>query len=108
VNPRYVLRPKADHDLLQQANYLATAANLETGHRFLVAAHATFGLLSTQPEMGWRVRVRHPRLRALGVFRISGFEKMLVLYVPGISGIEIIRVVHGSRDLVAFLLREFL
>jgi hypothetical protein len=35
-----------------------------------------------------------------------GFEKMLVLYLPVSSGVEIVRVIHGSRDLVAFLRRE--
>jgi toxin ParE1/3/4 len=106
VNAGYVLRPKADQDLRRQAYYLATEASPETGHRFLVAAHETFALLSTQPQMGWRVRVRHPRLASLRLFRISGFEKMLVLYLPLSSGVEIVRIVHGSRDLVAFLRRE--
>lgn len=106
MNAGYVLRPKADQDLRRQAYYLATEASPETGHRFLVAAHETFALLSTQPQMGWRVRVRHPRLASLRLFRISGFEKMLVLYLPLSSGVEIVRIVHGSRDLVAFLRRE--
>ena len=52
MSARYVLRPKADQDLRQQAYYLATEAGVETGHRFLVAAHETFALLSTQPQMG--------------------------------------------------------
>lgn len=102
----YVLRPKADEDLDQQAYYVATEASTEAGHRFLVAAHETFALLSTQPQMGWHVRVRHPRLASLRVFRIYGFEQMLVLYQPLRSGVEIVRVVHGSRDLAAFLRRE--
>jgi len=106
VNAGYVLRPKADQDLRRQAYYLATEASPETGHRFLVAAHETFALLSTQPQMGWLLRLRHARFASLRVFRISGFEKMLVLYLPLSSGVEILRVVHGSRDLVAFLRRE--
>ena len=106
MSARYVLRPKADQDLRQQAYYLATEAGVETGHRFLVAAHETFALLSTQPQMGWPLRLRNPRLASLRVFRISGFEKMLVLYRPMSSGVEIVRVLHGSRDLIAFLRRE--
>ena len=106
MSARYVLRPKADQDLSQQAYYLAAEAGPETGHRFLVAAHETFALLSTQPQMGWPLRLRNPRLASLRVFRISGFEKMLVLYRPMSSGVEIVRVLHGSRDLIAFLRRE--
>jgi toxin ParE1/3/4 len=106
VNARYVLRPKADQDLDQQAYYLAMQASQETARRFLVAAHETFALLSTQPQMGRLLRLRHPRLASLRVFRISGFEKMLVLCIPLPSRIDIVRVVHGSRDLVAFLRRE--
>ncbi len=38
---RYVVRPRADQDLDDQAYYYATVANAELGHRFLVAAHST-------------------------------------------------------------------
>jgi toxin ParE1/3/4 len=111
VSTRYVLRPTADQDLDQEAYYLATEAGTETGHRFLVAARETFALLSTQPQTGWPLRLRNPRLASVRVFRISGFEKVLVLYLPVSSypvssGVELVRVIHGSRDLVAFLRRE--
>ena len=53
MSARYVVRPKADQDLDDQAYYLATQADPEVGHRFLLAAHETFSLLATQPEMGW-------------------------------------------------------
>jgi plasmid stabilization system protein ParE len=48
----YVVRPKADQDLEDQAFYFAIKANPELGHRFLLAAHETFSLLATQPHMG--------------------------------------------------------
>ena len=66
---RYVVRPKAELDLDDRAYYYATEANPERGHRFLVAAHDTFALLATQPEMGWHFRIRYPGLEALRVFR---------------------------------------
>src|ERR1700719_2188022 len=101
---RFVLRPKADQDLDQQAYYLATEAGPETGHRFLVAARETFALLSTQPQTGLASSSTEPE--GGGSVGVSGFEKMLVLYSPVSSGIEIVRVIHGSRHLVAFLRRE--
>jgi toxin ParE1/3/4 len=101
-----VIRPKADQDLDDQAYYLATQANPEVGHRFLLAAHETFSLLATQPQMGWHCRLSHPRVASLRVFRVAGFESMLVLYLPRPEGVEILRVVHGSRNLQAFLRRE--
>lgn len=106
MNPRYVIRPKADADLDHQALYLAEEANAELGHRFLVAAHETFTLLASHPEMGWHPRLKHPDLVSLRTFRISGFERMVVLYRTLSDGVEILRVIHGSRDIAALLRRE--
>jgi toxin ParE1/3/4 len=103
---RYVVRPKADQDLDEQAYYYGTEASPEVGHRFLIAAHDTFTLLATQPEMGWRSRVKHPGLEELRVFRVNGFERILILYRPHPEGVDILRVVHGSRNLQAFFRRE--
>jgi toxin ParE1/3/4 len=106
VTARYVIRPKADQDLTDQAYYLATQANPRVGHNFLLAAHETFSLLATQPNMGWHSRLKNPVLASLRVFRVSGFERLLVLYRPRLDGVEIVRVVHASRDLEAFLHRD--
>jgi toxin ParE1/3/4 len=103
---RYVVRPKADQDLENQAYYYATIVNPDVGHRFFVAAHGTFSLLATQPNMGWHARLRHADLKDLRVFRVKGFERILVLYLPLPGGVEILRVVHGSRNLQALLRHE--
>lgn len=102
----YFIRPKADRDLDEQAYYLATEASPQIGHRFLLAAHETFGLLASNPKIGWHPRLKHPELAALRVFRIIGFKKMIVFYRPHPSGVEILRVVHASRNLRALLRRE--
>jgi len=62
VGSHYVVRPKVSEDLDEQAFYLANEASAEIGHRFLIAAHETFNLLATQPEIGWHPRLRHPSL----------------------------------------------
>jgi toxin ParE1/3/4 len=106
VSAAYVVRPKADQDLDDQAYYLATQAGPGLGHRFLLAAHETFGLLASQPQIGWHSRLKHPHLASLRVFQVSGFEKMLVFYKPTPNGVEILRVVHSSRNLRALLRRK--
>jgi toxin ParE1/3/4 len=106
VSRRYAVRPKADQDLDDQAYYYATESGSELGHRFLVAAHDTFALLATQPEMGWRSRIKFPDLDELRVFRVNGFERILILYRPHPEGVDILRVVHGSRNLRNLLRRE--
>jgi toxin ParE1/3/4 len=106
VSGHYVIRPKADRDLDEQAYYLATNASAQLGHRFLLAAHETFAVLATQPQMGWHPRLRRTELASLRVFSIAGFEKMLVLYRPRANGVDILRVVHGSRNVRALLRRE--
>lgn len=103
---RYAIRPTADRDLDDQAFYYATVASPEIGHRFLVAAHATFSLLATQPNMGWQPRFRHPGLELARVFRVKDFERIIVIYIPRLDGVEILRVVHGSRNIEALLRRE--
>ena len=103
---RYLIRPRADGDLDDQAYYYATNASADVGHRFLLAAHDTFSLLATQPDMGWEGALRHPGLKSLRVFRVKGFERILILYLPMLDRVEIVRVVHGSRDLQALLNRR--
>ena len=80
---RYRNRPKADQDLDDQAYYYATTASVDVGHRFLVAAHDTFSLLATQPDMGWDARLKHPSLKFLRVFRVTGSREFLCCTGPG-------------------------
>ncbi|PYT90893.1 MAG: type II toxin-antitoxin system RelE/ParE family toxin [Acidobacteria bacterium] len=82
----YLIRPKADRDLDDQSYYLAAEASSAVGHRFLLTAHETFGLLAANPKMGWHARLKHPELAALRVLRITGFERILVFYRPHRNG----------------------
>jgi toxin ParE1/3/4 len=46
-----------------------------------------------------------PQLAELRCWPIRGFEKHLIFYLPKPDGIEVIRVLHGSRDIQAILSR---
>lgn len=106
MTPRYHLRPAAARDLDEQAAYLAQEASLETALRFYDDASATFENLARMPGMGERRESGHPRLAELRVWRVEGFEKHLIFYQPADDGIEIIRVLHGARDIDRILAEE--
>ena len=103
----YVVRPRADRDIDEIADYLAEHAGLDTALRFLLEVYDTFALLATQQNMGWPCRVRHAQLSDARTFRVSArFDKHLIFYKPYSERIEILRVLHGSRDLEELFRKE--
>jgi hypothetical protein len=72
-------------------------ATPDVGHRFLLAAHETFTLLAKQPDVGWKPRLKHRDLTSLRIFRVSGFEKMLVLYQCAIQFLSTICLIVSWR-----------
>jgi toxin ParE1/3/4 len=103
---RYVVAPKAEQDLDDQAYYYASEAEVELGIRFLAAAHETFTLLAQYPHMGWRPDWPHPQVQGLRLFRVSGFENILILYEPAEGGIVVLRVTYGGRDILDLVADE--
>lgn len=106
MTPQYRVLPAADRDLDGQADYLAREASLETALRFYDAARTTFEKLARMPGIGQRRDSSQPRLAGLRVWRIEGFENHLVFYRPIEDGIEIVRVLHGARDIDSVLKSE--
>jgi putative addiction module CopG family antidote len=90
--------PAADRDLDDQAAHLAAEASLETALRFYDAAGATFGKIASMPGVGERWQSANPRLTELRIWRVEGFDKHLIFYRSTADGIDIIRVLHGARD----------
>jgi toxin ParE1/3/4 len=90
--------PQAGADLLEIADYLAQD-DLETGLRFLDAAELAFELLAGMPELGTLCRFKSPQAAGLRVWPIKAFENYLIFYRPTPEGIDVIRVIHGARDL---------
>jgi toxin ParE1/3/4 len=95
---RVVKRPQAIHDLDEQAAFLQRD-NVHVAIRFLEQADATCDILAAMPNMGTSYQTEDPRLVGLRFFRISGFEKHLIYYRPIERGIEVLRVLHGARDI---------
>ncbi|MGK7955900.1 MAG: type II toxin-antitoxin system RelE/ParE family toxin [Crocosphaera sp.] len=93
-------RPQVIRDLIEVATYIAQE-NLEASDRFLRAAEETFKQLVQMPGIGKKCQFTNPQLVNLQQQAIKGFKKYLVFYRPTPLGIEIVRVIHGARDLAA-------
>ena len=106
MRSHYTIKPRADCDIEDYADYLARNASLDVALRFLAAADETFSLLASQPNIGWHARLRTPALGTLRMFRVAGFERMLILYRPLEDGVDILRIVRGHRRLRALLRRR--
>jgi toxin ParE1/3/4 len=78
--------------------YLAEHASIETAERFLLNADKSFSDLSRQPEMGAPLALRQPKLAGLRKWVVSGFENVLIFYLPYPGGVSIVRVLHAAQD----------
>ena len=102
MSARILIRPKAQADLDDTAEYIGRE-NPGAAVRFLAAAEETFKQLLATPGLGRVREYLDPRLTGLRSWRVRGFENWLVFYRPTDDEIEVIRVLHGARDLVPLL-----
>ena len=51
--------------------------------------------------MGWKCRLKALNLTSVQMFRVKGFEKILIFFQPTTLGIQVLRVLHGAQDLNA-------
>jgi toxin ParE1/3/4 len=89
---------QAKADLVEIADYIAED-NPEAAQALLDAAEATFAFLASLPSVGRAYRVQSPAAQGMRVWRVEGFEHYLILYRSVESRIDIVRVLHGSRDI---------
>ncbi len=96
--------PRARLDLIKEASFLADNASPKVAERFLDAAEQTATRLAAMPRMGrlWKSLRLGPE-NELRVWKVKGFPKILIFYQPEKSGISVVRVLHGSRDLPPLL-----
>lgn len=97
---RLSLLPKAEEDIVDIAAHIA-GNNPCAAARFVDAFGYACDLLADMPEIGSPRTFRHPDLEGLRSWGIKGFEKYLIFYRVAGAVLEVIRVLHGARDLPA-------
>jgi toxin ParE1/3/4 len=91
-------RRTARSDLIDIARWIAHD-DLDAAHRFLNAAREAADMLADLPKLAPAGRFRRRGLSRIRIWPIRGFDKILLIYSVERSGIDVLRVVHGARDL---------
>jgi len=95
---RIAQREAAEQDLVEHFIFISETSE-RAARKFLKAARTTYELLASQPRMGRLADLESVFLKGARVFPIKGFDKYLVFYLPTHTGIEVVRVIHGARDI---------
>lgn len=100
-------RPSALRDIAEAGAYIGRDS-LDAEIRYYDAAEQAFTQLLEMPRLG-RVFTMQVVLSAeIRVRPIRGFPNWLVFYRSTEQGIEVIRVLHGARDVGAILAGELM
>jgi len=85
--------PTVSSQILEIVDYIATDS-LIAALNWLDAIEAAFDMLSSQPLLGQELQTKH-----LGTVRCHVVGAYVIYYKPISGGVEILRVLHGARDL---------
>jgi toxin ParE1/3/4 len=91
-------RPQAERDIEECFVYIAEN-NLDTAVYFLVAVEDSLERLADFPLLGKKREFRDTRFQDVRMWSVKGYENYLIFYAATNETIEVIRVLHSSRDI---------
>ena len=94
-----VVRPEADSDIAAQWHYLAER-DLDAADRYLRAVAKTYDAIRRQPGIGHSESFR--KQKGIRSWRVEGFPRYLIFYREVQDKIDVLRVLHGMRNLPRF------
>ena len=92
--PKVTRRPLAEADILEIWDYIADDS-LTAADRWVDHLDEQFRVLATQPSMGRARDELAPDVRSFP------FGRYVIFYMPLDDGIDVVRVLHGARDVDA-------
>lgn len=95
------VQPIAQEDVDAAAAFIANR-NFAAGARFLDAFRITVARIEEHPRLGRSVPLPHPAIEVRSV-PVAGFRTWRVFYHIHAGVVVVIRVLHGARDIGAFL-----
>ncbi len=102
---RVVQTPESLADIALQADHYAQRENVALAQRFTDAVITAVRLLASHPWIGKETNYAHQKLAGIRLFLVQKpFDKHLIFYRVCGDTLDIVRIVHGARDLPRRLL----
>lgn len=98
-------RAGVDDDIFELAAYLLSQSE-SAAHRFVDAVQQTLKDLAQHPGLGGPKQYDDPALAQVRSWSVRGFPNHLIYYLPLPDGIDVLAVLHGSRDIPRELSRR--
>jgi toxin ParE1/3/4 len=95
---KQIYLPDFLESIAEQAEYLAQEASLDVAERFIEAVKETTVQLAKTPYLGFNREFRNSKLQSVRVWRVKGFEKYLIFYIPKQDSVEFFYMIHSARD----------
>ena len=102
---RVVQTPESLADIALQADYYARQDGVVLAARFAEAVKSSVRLLAGHPWIGKETDYQHPKLSGIRFLLVrKPFDKHLIFYRVCGEELDIVRIIHGRRDLPRRLL----
>ena len=88
----------AEQDVEEIVDYISHDS-AQAAATFRVALQGVCEMLVDIPEAGSARNFHNPEMKGLRMLPVRKFTKYLIFYRSTSEGLEIVRVVHGARDL---------
>ena len=91
-------RPQAERDIEECFVYIAED-NVDVGISFLVAVEDSLEQISRMPLIGKVKTFESINGVTLRMWPVKGFDSYLIFYLANDDSVELVRLLHGSRDI---------
>jgi toxin ParE1/3/4 len=98
TQPEVILTPQAREDIKQIATYIKEDSP-QSSLAFRHTLENIYEVLLELPEIGTARNFHNPEMKGLRMLPVRKFTKYLIFYRSTPEGLEIVRVIHGARDL---------
>jgi toxin ParE1/3/4 len=104
---KVAFRQSARDDIIRQFRYyLLESAAPEVAIRFRESVRRTIDSLRQHPFIGAHLRMNNPLLREMRSWPVTGFEAIRIYYRVEGESLQIVRVLHGKRDIEHVIAQE--